>query len=183
VRGFTLVEVLVALAILSVAVAGSARLFSLAVVTTSRARTQTSATTLAMQKLDELRALRWAGTPGSPSLPATDTQTDLTASLPLAGGVGLATSPADSLDANEAGYVDYLDRNGQWVGSGVTPPASAVFVRRWNIAGRAGDEANTLVLQVLVTTAAGAAAQSGVASRVRLPGDALLVGVRTRVGP
>jgi len=170
----------VALAILSVAAVAAARLFGVGALMTSRARTQTSATTLAMQKLDELRALRWCAASASSTL-STDTETGLSQASPTPGGQGLSISPADTLDRNVTGYVDFLDRLGQWVGTGSTIPAGAMFIRRWNVASWPGDESNTLVLQVLVTNGAVERARSASSPRGRLQGEALLVGVRTRV--
>jgi hypothetical protein len=171
----------VALAVLSVAAVGAARLFGAAALMASRARTQTSATTLAMQKLDELRALRWRAVATPSSSPATDTETRLSLASPAAGGQGLAVSPADSLDRNVAGYVDYLDRLGQWVGTGSAIPAEAMFIRRWNVASWPGDESNTLILRVLVTNSAVERTRSAGSPRGRLLGESLLVGIRTRV--
>ena len=170
-----------ALAILSVAAAGSARMFSLAVVANGRARAQTLTTMLAMQKLEELRALSWCVRPGPPAVPESDTSTDLAQSSPASGVTGLGTSPAGSLDRNMPGYVDYLDRTGAWVGTGTTPPSAALFVRRWSVAGLPGDDFNTLVLQVRVMSVAADVARAAVGSHPRLPGDTSLAVVRTRV--
>ena len=48
--------------------------------------------------------------------------------------------------------MDYLDSRGNWLGTGGAPPATALFIRRWNISPLPTNPNNTLVLQVLVTT-------------------------------
>jgi hypothetical protein len=93
----------------------------------------------------------------------------------------LNPSPADSLEHNTSDFVDFLDANGIWVGTGTTPPTTAVYVRRWSIQPLPTNPNNTIVLQVLVTTVANEAARvSSAFTRTRLPGDALLTSVKTR---
>ena len=50
-------------------------------------------------------------------------------------------------------------RNGAWVGTGATPPATAVYIRRWSIQPLPTNPNNTLVIQVLVTPVANEAAR------------------------
>jgi type II secretory pathway pseudopilin PulG len=156
----TLVEVLVAMAIVVVAVLGATELFGAAIRATRAARHLTSATALAVQEMEQLRALTW----GVPEL---------------------ASSPSGALDRNTPGYVDFLDAAGRWVGAGPVAPGSAAFVRRWSIARLPEDPDDTLVLQVLVTRATG---ESGVTigsegPRPRLASDALITTIRTRKLP
>jgi prepilin-type N-terminal cleavage/methylation domain-containing protein len=148
--GFVLVEVMIAALILSVAVAGAAALCVTAVGATRTARSQTLAILLATDKLDALRASPPAGL--------------------MAGG---------SLDRNEPAYADYLDGQGRVVGDGPDPSAEAVYIRRWRIQPLADDPANTSVLQVLVRPRATSSAPDVASSVTRLPGDALLVSLRT----
>jgi hypothetical protein len=61
----------------------------------------------------------------------------------------LTPSPDDSLSANVAGYVDYLDRDGNSLGGGAQIPTETVYVRRWSIEPLPTNPNNTLVLQVL----------------------------------
>ena len=56
-RGFSLVEALIAATIVSVALAGLAQLFVIAVAANQRARSRTVATVLAQEKLEELMAI------------------------------------------------------------------------------------------------------------------------------
>jgi hypothetical protein len=110
-----------------------------------------------------------------------DTSTNLAVYPPAHNGSGLNPSPADSLEQNTEGFVDFLDGNGAWVGTGSTPPASAVYIRRWSIQPLPTNPNNTLVIQVLVTPVTSEAARvSSAFTRTRMAGDALLVTVRTR---
>lgn len=183
--GFTVVEVLVSLLLIAVTAIGTAQLFAVSIRATHAARSQTSTTVLATQKLEQLRALTWGFDDAGTGLPVSDTTTDLSQDPPTNGGSGLNPSPAGTLSSNVAGYVDYLSGRGQWVGTGPNPPATAVFIRRWSIEPLPTNPNNTLVLQVLVTTvtresqgAAAAAAAGG--SRRRMADDALVVSVKTR---
>lgn len=182
--GFTLVEVLVAMVIVTTAALVVAELVTIAVVAAQGARAQTSCTMLAVQKMEQLKTLTWGFAADEIVAPrVSDTVTDLSYDPPRAGGPGLVVSPAGSLDRNTPGYVDFLDAHGRWVGTGSTPPAAAVFARRWSVAPLPADPADTLVLQVFVTrtaTDARVAAAIGTAQRLPLQGDALLATVSTR---
>jgi len=120
-RGFSLVEVVVAMAIMITATIAVAQLSILAVRANRIARFTTVATALAVQKLEQVQSSGW---------------TELTA------------SPSDSLVQNTDGYCDYLDRNGRTLVAGNSPPVGAVFVRRWAIEPLA--TGNALVIQVSV---------------------------------
>ena len=143
--GATLIEVLVATTVLVSGVLSIAQLFLLSTSTNASARHITIASTLAAQKVEQLRALMWGydvdGTPVS------DTSTD-TSVIPEAptGGTGLRASPADALERNTDGYVDHLDSYGRIVGNRSIPP-TAVYTRRWSIE-PFPDDADTLVIRV-----------------------------------
>jgi hypothetical protein len=161
-HGFTLLEVLVATTLLFVAVAALAGLSVMATQANATAKTATFAALLAAQKIEQLRALPWGydalGNPRS--------------------DVGLTISPADALSQNAAGYCDFLDANGASLGGGPSPPAGAVFVRRWSIQPLPSNPANALVFQVLVRRLRAGA--SGVA--LVFADEAALTTVRTRTG-
>src|SRR5207244_9821267 len=91
----------------------------------------TFASLLAAQKMEQLRSLTWSVDAGGD--PVTDTTTDVAGVAETSGGRGLQSSPAGALDHNVAGYCDFLARNGAPLGGGPTPPAAAVFIRRWSI--------------------------------------------------
>jgi prepilin-type N-terminal cleavage/methylation domain-containing protein len=180
-RGFTLIEVMIAMMLIAIMAMGVAALFGVAVRATHAARHQTSTTTLAEQKMEQLRALTWGFDDSGQNLPVSDTTTDLSQSPPTNSGGGLNPSPANSLDSNTTGYVDYLDQRGQWVGTGATPPANAVFIRRWSIRPLPTNPNNTLLMQVLVTTVKREVEVQNVAgSRRRYADDALITTVKTR---
>ena len=179
--GFSLVEVLISMAILTAVSLGVAQLFAVSTRANLVARGQTSTTALAEQKLEQLRALTWGFDVEGQGLPVSDTTTDLSVDPPAATGGGLNPSPVDSLEANTPGYVDFLDANGAYVGSGLTPPGTAAFIRRWSIRPLPTNPNNPLVLQVLVTPVANEGSRiAGPGARQRMPGDALLVSVKTR---
>ena len=181
-RGFTLVEVLVAVSLAVLAIAGIAQLPLIAAAATRSARMQSTATALATQKLEQLRVLTW--TFDAADQPVSDATTDLSANPPAAAGSGLRPSPPGTLDRDVAGYVDYLDAAGRWVGAGAQAPAGAVYRRRWSVAplpGSAGGPNDALALQVLVTKAARPPA--GLSGRPRRPEDVFLATVLTRKAP
>ena len=174
-------EVLISMGLLTAVSLGVAQLFAVSTRATYVARGQTSTTAMAAQKLEQLRALTWGFDTEGEGLPLSDTSTDLSVDPPSATGRGLNPSPADSLEANTAGYVDYLDAHGAHVGTGATPPPGAGFIRRWAIRPLPTNPNNTLVLQVLVTPVANEGGRVATAGpRRRMPGDALLVSVKTR---
>lgn len=181
-RGFSLIEVLISLGILSVIALGVAQLFAASTKANWVARGQTSSTALAEQKLEQLRSLTWGFDLQGQGLPVSDTTTNLAVTPPTASGGGLNPSPADSLEANRTGYFDYLDANGAWVGTGgAAPPDGAAFLRRWSIQPLPTNPNNTLVLQVLVSPLSNEQSRSvTTGSRRRMPGDALLTSVKTR---
>jgi len=180
-RGFSLVEVLVAMGLLTAVSLGVAQLFALSTRANVIAKGQTSTTAMAEQKLEQLRGLTWGFDLQGQGLPVSDTTTNLTVTPPTHDGSGLNPSPSDSLEQNTDGFVDFLDGGGQWVGTGNTPPANAVYIRRWSIQPLPTNPNNTLVIQVLVTPVTSEEARVASAyTRTRMAGDALLVTVRTR---
>jgi prepilin-type N-terminal cleavage/methylation domain-containing protein len=146
-RGFTLLEVVIALSLVCVALLAVAPLFASSVEGMAAARRQTLSVLLASARLEQLRALTFVW--DEEDRPITDVSTDLSMEHPRAGGSGLAPAGADSLRSSIAGFVDYLDGQGRWVGNDPSPPADAAFVRRWSI-DRFGGSSDVLVLQVLV---------------------------------
>jgi len=110
-----------------------------------------------------------------------DTTSDLTAYPSTQNGSGLNPSPANSLERNSTGFVDFVDAGGAWVGTGDTPPGTAVYIRRWSIQPLPTNPNNTLVIQVLVTPITNEMSRLATSNpRVRMPGDTLLVTVKTR---
>lgn len=177
--GFSLIETIVAAGLLAASLVSLAQLLDLAVRNNVDSRAVTYATVLAQQKLEELRALSWGF--DAQGLPIGDTGTD-TAANPSrpSGGTGLSPSPSGSLDENTSGFVDYIDRFGDKLGGGATPPAGAVYTRRWSIQSLPADPGNGLIIQVLVRRTVAATGPVKPGGRLA---DAILVTVRTRSSP
>jgi type II secretory pathway pseudopilin PulG len=178
--GFSLVEVVIAMGLLTVVSLGVAQLFAASTKVNLIARGQTSTTAIAEQKMEQLRALTWGFDPDGLGLPVSDQTTNLSTFPSTDGGTGLNPSPTDSLAQNTPGFVDFVDAYGSWVGNGLTPPGNATYIRRWSITPLPTNPNNTLVLQVLVTPISNEHARRESSTRTRLPGDALLLSVKTR---
>jgi hypothetical protein len=160
---------------------GVAQLFATATRSNVIAKGQTSTTVLAQQKMEQIRSLTWGFDTSGEGLPLSDTTSNLSVFPTTKNGHGLDPSPANSLESNTTGFVDFVDAGGGWVGTGLTPPSSAVYIRRWSIQPLPTNPNNTLVIQVLVTPIANEAARLTTSNpRIRMPGDTLLVTVKTR---
>ena len=181
-RGFSLVEVVISMALLTTVSLGVAQLFAAATNANQVAHHRTSTTAMAEQKMEQVRSLDWGFDLQGQGLPVTDTTTNLSVYPHQANGTGLNPSPSDTLLRNTPGFVDYLDASGAWVGTGDQPTPGAVYIRRWAVVPLPTNPNNTLVLQVLVTSVADEARLdlTDLPRRPRQPGDALLVSVKTR---
>lgn len=160
---------------------GIAQLFAASTRANLAARTRTSTTTMAEQKMEQIRSLTWGFDTDGLGLPVSDTTTNLTVYPLTPTGSGLNPSPGNALEQNTPGFFDFLDAAGNWVGTGAQIPGAAAYLRRWSITPLPTNPNNTLVIQVLVTPLANE--QARVASpftRTRMLGDALLVSVKTR---
>jgi len=175
-RGFSLIEVCVAMILMAVALAVVAQLFVVSLSAQDSARVRSMTTTLANQKMEQLRGLVW--TADENGQPLSDRSTDLSREPSAAGGSGLGASPLNTLDVNTPGYVDYLDAYGSWVGTGPSPPRSAQYIRRWCVQPLPADPQDAVILQVLVTTVM--TERVARIPRRRLLNDALVVSLRTR---
>jgi prepilin-type N-terminal cleavage/methylation domain-containing protein len=179
--GFSLLEVIVATSLLTVAVASLAQLFVISVHANASARATTYASVLAQEKMEQLRGLTWGF--DSLGLPQTDTTTDVSVEPESAlAGRGLSPSPtgAGTLGVNSDGYCDFLDGSGRWLAGGATAPAGTIFVRRWSVEPLPTNPNNTIVLQVLVMRYRARAAADAGAGGARTPDEARLVSVKTR---
>jgi prepilin-type N-terminal cleavage/methylation domain-containing protein len=146
-RGFTLVEVLVASALLIVAATGLAQLVAIGARANHRAKGLTTTAFLAAQKMEQLRSLSWVydEVGGLRS----DMSTDVSREPLAGGGLGLSITPSGSLEQSLDGCADYVDAAGHWLGTGTRPPGNSVFVRRWAVRPFASDPSHTRVLIVL----------------------------------
>ena len=182
--GFSLIEVLISMGLLAAVSLGVAQLFAAGARANYVAREVTSATALAEQRMEQLRALTWGFDTDGAGLPLSDTTSNLSVTPATATGGGLNPSPQNSLLENVAGYCDFLDASGAWVGNGSAPPSTAVYVRRWAIVPLPTNPNNTLILQVFVSPLTNELQRgTGSGPLRRLPGDALLVSVKTRKAP
>ena len=182
-RGFSIIETMIAVGLLTTISLSVAQLFAVAAKRNLDARAQTSTTILAVQKMEQLRGLTWGFDTTGLGLPVSDTTTDLSVDPPSASGGGLTPSPTGTLDGNTPGYVDYIDVYGDWVGTGASPPTNTTFIRRWSVEPLPTNPNNTLILQVLVTPSRTEAMGAGTGPRRRLPDDSWLVSVKTRKAP
>jgi len=178
--GFSLVETLIASAILATALVSLAQLFGIATQANATAKNGGLAMILAEQKMEQLRGLTWGF--DAVGLPLSDISTD-TAKVPEAptGGKGLSPSPQNTIQANTDGYVDYLDNAGRSLGGGAVVPMNTAYIRRWMVEPLPTNPNNTIVIQVLVTTVRREQSLSTPPSpRRRYADDALVASVRTR---
>jgi len=114
-RGATLVEAVVASALLVTLVTGTASLILLGRRLGDRAEQSMAATSLAAARLQALRAIPW------------DHRLDGAASEPAA----LACSPPDALDRNVPGHWQMTDPSGRLTGTGDS--GGPAFVVRWAV--------------------------------------------------
>jgi type II secretory pathway pseudopilin PulG len=182
--GFTLIEVVIAAGLLIALCIGAAMLLTLTLDTIDRARHRAMGIVLARAKLEQLMSLTWsARSVGGVLMLSSDETTDASRAPPTTAGRGTLPSPTDALAVPHAGYVDYLDAQGQWVGaaSGTAVPAGAVYVRRWSVERSGAGAAELLIVQVMVTTAV--SVRAGAAAFGRSDRDAVWIsGARLRRG-
>jgi type II secretory pathway pseudopilin PulG len=177
--GFSLIETMVATMLLATALVTTAQLLVIATRANNNSHRQTFATTLAQEKMEQLRGLSWGF--DELGLPINDFTTNLTVDPALPnGGVGLTPSPGDALASNTTGYVDYLDRNGASLGGGEAPPQGSQYVRRWSVEPLPTNPNNTLILQVMVFTVGDRANTGSGAVLTGVRDEARLISVKTR---
>jgi prepilin-type N-terminal cleavage/methylation domain-containing protein len=126
-HGFTLIEVLIVIAVVMTAVVALAQTVAVTTTTNRGARDTSIATLLATAKMEELRLLDWD-----------DAQ--------------LLESPVGTLAIDVSGYVEYLDQFGSLIPMSTgqnRPPPGATFVRRWAIRPTA-DVSGMVLVQVAV---------------------------------
>ena len=179
--GFSLLEVMIATSLLTVAISSLAQLFVVSARANTSARATTYASVLAQQKMEQLRGLTWGF--DSLGLPLTDTTTDVSV-VPEKAAPGRGLSPsstgggAGTLGVNTDGYCDFLDDSGRWLAGGTSAPPGTVYLRRWSVDPLPANPNNTVVLQVFVTRNRDrAATATGI---VRAPDEARLVSAKTR---
>lgn len=178
-RGSSLIEVLVATVLATMATVALAGISLQALRMNADARSITVSTMLASQKMEQIGSLTWAfdafGTAVS------DTSSDVTVSPARpAGGVGLTPSPADALSLNRTGYCDFVDVNGASLGGCASAPSGVQFARRWSI-DRLASSNDALLIQVSVTRVGSERAGTGSGVNRRY-GESRVVSIKGRKG-
>jgi type II secretory pathway pseudopilin PulG len=177
--GFSLIETMVATLLLATALVSTAQLMVIATRANMASQRSTYSATLAQEKMEQLRGLAWGF--DDLGLPVNDFTSNISVDPPAPnGGVGLSPSPGNSLAANTVGYVDYLDRYGNSLGGGGTPPANTVYVRRWSVEPLPTNPNNTLILQVTVFNLRDRTDNGNGPVLDRVQDEARLVSVKTR---
>jgi Tfp pilus assembly protein PilX len=149
--GFTLVEALIAAALLAAAVIGFAQLVTRAAQQTLRARYSAITLSLAQAKLEQLRSVAW----------------DFDQSGAQVSSAELAFSPENSIASDVPPFVDALDRFGNAVPFDEHP----TYQRRWAVRPLEPLDPDTLLIAVCVTSPPDAA---------RVTSDSCVWTVRTR---
>jgi len=172
-RGLTLVDALVATAILATVAAGAGSLLTWSARAIWTSSTQSTAMWLAEQKLEQLCALEWSV--DAEGVDLSDQTTNAGTDPMRDDGPGLSPSPASAIDENTGGYMDFVGHDGVWRGD-AAPQNGAAFVRRWSIVPLPSDPRNTLVVTVSVRPLSEAARDASPVSS-----GATLQTVRTRL--
>ena len=175
--GYALIETLVAAAIVVAVAAGVAHVAVLTSAAVQASGVQGRALFLAVQKMEQLQSLVW--TFDGDLQPVSDESTSLAFDPPAAGGRGLQASGPVTGPGGD-GYVDYLDRDGRWLGTGPRPPAGTAFVRRWSVTPLAVPGSDALLLQVVVVAAGLGGASATLDMRPNDPGVTWLATARVR---
>jgi prepilin-type N-terminal cleavage/methylation domain-containing protein len=151
-RGFSLIEALVAIAIMTTGIAFFGQVVTLSGNAVQSARASSAAALIARQKVEQWRA---AG--GSP---------------PPGGG--------DTLASNTPGYCDFLDERGQPVSGGSSFTGSR-FVRRWSIRPLSGAGSDLMVVEVLAFPENRRVSSLQAAMRARQQNQAHVVTIMRRI--
>jgi prepilin-type N-terminal cleavage/methylation domain-containing protein len=145
--GFTLLETLCALGLLAILAAGVLPLGVLATkVTENQGHLVARTTEYAQDKLEQLLALAYGdSTSDTRVFPATTT-----------GGTGLTIGGSVVTTAPVAGYVDYLDANGNVLAAaGTTPPAGWFYMRAWQVSSPRANLKQVTVTAIVRVSAVG----------------------------
>lgn len=132
--GLALIEAIVATGLLATTLAAGAHLVVAGGRAAADGAVEASNRVLALDKLEQLRALRFSTSPHGQPVRDIDADTAVDPPSP-AGGAGLAASPDGALESDTEGWVDYMARDSRLVSS----PADAVVARRWAVVPAGGD--------------------------------------------
>jgi len=144
-RGSSLIEVMGATVLIAIVMAGLMGMDAVASrITENYGHLAARTAEYAQDKMEQLLALAWGDTTTNTAVfPATAT-----------GGTGLAVGGSSDVAAPTAGYVDYLDQNGQLIpaGAGGAAPAGWFYKRVWQVT---NPSVNLKQITVSVTVALG----------------------------
>ncbi len=139
-RGTTIIETAIAVGIMSIVLLGLAGMAAMATsLTENQGHLNARTTEYAQDKMEQLLGLAYGdSTSNTAVFPA-----------PITGGTGLTIGGSSDPSSVVAGYVDWLDANGNLLASaGVTAPSGWYYERVWQV-----QSAGTNLKQVTVTTA------------------------------
>ena len=173
-HGFALLDALLATAVVITVTSGIATLLTWSTRAASSAGTQTIATLLARQKIEQLTALEW--TVDRDGVLHSDDSASVAVDPMRETGPGLRPSLASTVDVATPDYMDYVAADGRWCGDRSPPAPGAAFVRRWSVVPLPSDPLHTLILTVSVRPLSEASRSSRVVSS-----GATLQAVRTRL--
>lgn len=150
--GFTLIETLIAAALLITLASGVGPIATLASRAVDNSGQRAVAMFLAVEKLEQLAFT----TEAALAAPWSGPRSNLVLAPSTRDGRGLRP-PSSIGGTGWAGEVDYLDLDGRWLGTGPAVSPGTAFARRWtmgalNLPGRGGD---AVVLQVAVISMRG----------------------------
>jgi len=158
--GISLLETMISLAILLIASIGILAMTALSIITTeNQGHLGARTAEYAQDKMEQLQSLSFADGIGGAGTGTDTTVAAFTATT--TGGNGLLAGGSTTYGSAVAGYVDYLDANGNPLGGGANAPASWFYVRMWKIT----DDATGTLKTITVRTVA----RSGVNGVSTLP--------------
>lgn len=177
VRGFSLIEVTVGVAILGVAFAALAPVFVQITHLVAEAGDESRAVAAAMSRMEQLSALVFEQDAATLAA-TTDTTTGLASAVPNQSGTGLQRSGPSPLIADNEGFVDWVGPQGKTLADA---RSQVRLVRRWSVSGLPltwNDE--SLLLQVFSRQHAREAGEASRSGFGRRPGDVWLFSARAR---
>lgn len=140
--GVSLIETLAATALILVAIAGLGSMGILGMTSTENdGHLAARCTEYAQDKMEQLLVLAYG-----------DSSTDTRVFPAVAGGTGLAVGGSSVTTAPAAGYVDYLDQNGNLLAVGAGVPANWFYMRVWAVANPSANLKQVTVTATVRTT-------------------------------
>jgi prepilin-type N-terminal cleavage/methylation domain-containing protein len=150
--GVTLIELMIAIAILAVVSAGLLGVFSIAAgQNKQQGEWATRTTEYCQDKMEQLLALQFTDVSSNTTVWPTAT----TGGTGLGGSTASTTYGGTNLSSPVASYVDYLDVNGNLLGGGPPAPSGAFYVRVWQIQTDSTGYLKTITVVASTLTTAG----------------------------